>query len=187
MSVAFGFRLRNDSVSCIITDMDHKKTIEKNELDALLSSCVTLLPEGFAVDLSQSPGLWSYYVMSCGGKALCDAAASWLCSSFRNRFGTAFLFSDSCVSYELRYHLYAYLWTQGLKRLRPLSTALFSRERLVRSCHSVEIDTNDAYVWKQRIVFRYFFGVRKEYVRTDRDPYSIRVFGKLRRIPFSHK
>ena len=146
-----------------------------------------LLPEGFQVDLSLNLGLWSYYVSSSGGKALCDAAATWLCSAFYEQFGEPFLFSNSCISREFRYHLYAYLWTQGLKRLRPLSTALFSRERLIRSCRSVEIDRNDAYRWTQRVIFRYFSGVRKEYKRTERDPYSIRVFGKLVRIPFVRK
>ena len=164
--------------------MRNTVVVSKKELDALLFSCVTLLPEGFAVDLSLNPGLWSYYVSSFGGKALCDTVAAWLCSAFFEQFGESFLFSTPCVSHEFRYHLYAYLWTQGLKRLRPLSTALFSRKRLIRSCQSVEIDVNDAYRWTQRIVFRYFFSVRKEYQRTDRDPYSIRIFGKYLRVPF---
>ncbi len=176
-----------DPYSCIITNMNDKLTLEKSELIALLSSCVTFLPEGFAVDLSLNPSLWSWFVKSAGGRSFCDAVAEWLCAEFRKQYGSSFLFSESCVSHELRYHLYAYLWTQGLKRLRPLSTMLFSRDRLVRSCHSVEIDVNDAYAWKQRIIFRYFFGIRKEYRRTPYDPYAAFVFGKTRRIPFLHK
>lgn len=167
--------------------MSSKTTIEKAELDALLSSCVTILPEGFAVDLSINPGLWNWFVRNTGGRPFCDAVAEWLCSTFRKQYGSPFLFSESCVSYEFRYHLYAYLWAKGLQRFRPLSTALFSREHLIRSCHSVEIDINDAYRWMQRIAFRYFFGVRKEYRRTAHDPYAALFFGKFLRIPFFRK
>jgi hypothetical protein len=164
--------------------MSSNIAIEKTELDALLSSCVTILPEGFAVDLSLNPGLWNWFVRNVGGRSFCDAVAEWLCSAFRKQYGVSFLFSESCVSYEFRYHLYAYLWAKGLQRLRPLSTVLFSRDRLIRSCHSVEIDINDTYRWLQRIVFRYFFGVRKEYRRTAHDPYAAFIFGRTRRIPF---
>lgn len=181
------FWLRSKPGCVIIAEVDYERTIDKNELDALLSSCAIVLPEGFAVDLSLNPGLWAFFVKQIGGESLCDAVAAWLCFAYRKQFGNAFLFSDPCVSREFRYHLYAYLWTQGLNRTRPLSSALFSREKLIRSCHSVEIDVNDAYRWAQRIAFRYFFGIRKEYIRTDHDPYSARVFGKLRRIPFLSK
>ena len=147
----------------------------------------TIVPEGFSVDLTKAPNAWSDLSRSLGGRALCRAAADVLCAAYRDTYGREFLFSEACVAFELKYHLDAYLYTQGLRRLRHVTTLLFSKARLARSCRTVEIDVRDAYLWKQRLMFRYFFGVRKALRRTPRDPYALRFGDRLMRVPFGKK
>lgn len=156
-------------------------------LAALLDPCVKVLPEGFRIDLSQNPGAWNDALRTYGGRMLCSAVAARLCADYRQAFQKPFLFSEHCISHELRYHLLAYLWTQKLCVYRPLSTLLLPRARLERACRSVEIDIGDVYRWSQRVIFRYFFGIRKELRRTDRDPYAVRFGKRLVRIPLVKK
>ena len=157
----------------IVKNMKQNSSLTKDTLDSLLSPSVTVMPEGFAINLELDPKSWSDAVRSYSGRAVCDATAAWLSAAYREAYQSAFLFSERCMSHELRYHLYAYLWTQGLKHLRPITTFLFPKARLIRSCRSVEIDVNDVYKWNQRIIFRYFAGITEEYRRTDRDPYAV--------------
>ncbi len=167
--------------------MKHFSVPTTKELAILLDPCVSVLPEGFRIDLSQSPRAWNDALRRYGGRALCSAAAAQLCDAYRQTFHKPFLFSEPCISHELRYHLLAYLWTQKLCVYRPLSTLLLPRARLERACRSVEIDIGDVYRWSQRIIFRYFFGIRKELRKTDQDPYAARIGKRLIRIPFLKK
>ena len=157
---------------------------ETEALHALLFSCTEILNEGFRVDLSADPVGWAALSRALGAKRLCLAVARLLCDAYRSRFSEAFLFSERCISFEFRYHLNAYLWTQGLKRIRHISTLLLKRSVLERKCRSVEIDTNDVYRKSQRLAFRYFFGVLPAYRRTARDPYAKPFRGRYLRIPF---
>lgn len=167
--------------------MKPPETSAYDALQALLLPNVRVLPEGFALDLTTDPAAWSALLKTLGGRRACRAMAETLCHAYASAFGAAFLFSEGCVAYELRYHLNAYLWTQGLRHLRPLSTLPFSRARLVRSCGSVEIDTNDVYRWSQRLIFRYFFGIRRAYRRTERDPYAVSLGARRIRMPLYRK
>ncbi len=170
---------------CYDNPMKKKPTTEATA--ALLAPCTRVLPEGFAIDLSLDLAAWDGLVRSHGARPLCRACAEWLCDAYRKAFDEPFLFSERCVAYELRWHLSAYRYAKGLSRGRPLASLPFSRARLDRSCHSVEIDANDVYRWTQRLIFFYFFGVRAAYRRTDRDPYALRLWGRLRRVPLCRK
>ena len=157
---------------------------ESESLRALLFRCTEILPEGFRVDLSADPDGWSTLSRALGSARLCRNAADLLCGAYRSRFSEPFLFSERCVTFEFRYHLNAYLWTKNLRKTRHISTLLLNRATLERKCRSVEIDTTDVYRRSQRLAFRYFSGVRKEYQKTARDPYAKKRGGRYVRVPF---
>lgn len=156
---------------------------EAETLHTLLSRCTEILPEGFRIDLSADPEGFSALSRALGSKRLCAHAAKLLCGAYRTRFSEAFLFSERCVSFELRYHLNAYLCVKGFRKTRHVSTLLLKKPVLERKCRSIEIDTNDVYRRSQRLAFRYFFGVRKEYRKTARDPYAKKCGKRYVRIP----
>lgn len=155
---------------------------KKAEQLAFQSSEVLL--EGFRIDLSAAPEKWLALSHEIGGRRLCAAMAHILSLMYRDRFGRAFLFSEPCMTFELLYHLNAYLWSRGLTRRRHVSTLLLTRAHIACACHSVEIDSTDVYRRSQRLMFRYFFGVRKEYRRSENDPYAARIGKRFVRIPF---
>ena len=159
----------------------------KNEASKILSECTTVMPYGFQIVLSKNTSAWQNAVKTYGSRSLCDAAAEWLSETYQNEYGKAFLFSEACLSFELHYHLNAYLYTQGLRHLRHITTLAIPKNLLERACRSVEIDTGDVWKWSQRLMFRYFFGIRQELKRTERDPYCKKLFGSVRRIPFLFK
>ena len=150
----------------------------------LLLRCTEVLPEGFRVDLSERTEEWAKLSRALGSKRLCAFAAATLSERFRKQFGEPFLFSTPCLAFEFRYHLNAYLWVKGMRRLRHVTTLLFTPARIERTCRSIEIDRNDVYRLTQRLMFRYFFGIRKDYRRTARDPYAIERRGRYVRMPF---
>ena len=157
---------------------------EAETLRTLLFRCTEILKEGFRVDLSADRDGWAALSRALGSKRLCGCVAGLLCDAYRTEFSEAFLFSERCVAFEFRYHLNAYLWTKGCRKTRHVSTLLLNRAALERKCRSVEIDTNDVYRRSQRIAFRYFCGIRKEYRKTARDPYAKQCGGRYLRIPF---
>ena len=157
---------------------------ETTTLHALLARCTSVLPEGFRVDLSADPDAWAALSRALGSGRVCTAAARWLNDAYRAQFREPFLFSERCMTFELKYHLNAYLCVQGFRRTRHVSTLLFSKATLERKCRSIEIDTNDVYRKSQRLAFRYFFGIANAYRRTARYPYAKALRGRYVRIPF---
>ena len=157
---------------------------ETTKLHALLSRCTEVKAEGFRVDLSQEPKAWAALSRAIGARRLCAAAAKWLNDAYRAQFHRAFLFSVPCMTFELLYHLNAYLCVLGFRHTRHVSTLLFSKAVLEQKCRSIEIDTGDVYRRSQRLAFRYFFGIRKAYKRTEQDPYAKPVHGRYVRSPF---
>lgn len=157
---------------------------EAEALHTLLFRCTEILSEGFRIDLSADPEGFSGLSRALGSNRLCAHAARLLCGAYRTRFSEAFLFSERCVSFELRYHLNVYLWTKGFRKTRHISTLLLKKSVLERKCRSIEIDTTDVYRRSQRLVFRYFFGIRQAYRRTARDPYAKKCGSRYLRIPF---
>ncbi len=157
---------------------------EKNEIRELLFRCTEVLTEGFRIVLADEPEEWARLTRALGAKRLCAFVAGTLSDAYRAAFSQEFLFSERCMTFEFRYHLNAYLWARGLKRVRHVTTLLFRRDLIDRKCRSVEIDKTDVYRVAQRLAFRYFFGIRSAYKKTAADPYAKSVSGRYIRIPF---
>lgn len=157
---------------------------EAKAVKTLLLRCTEVLPEGFRVDLSVDPDGWAAFSRAIGSKRLCAFLAETLKKAYRKRFSEAFLFSERCMTFELRYHLNAYLCVKGYRKSRHVTTLLFSPSLIERKCRSIEIDSTDVYRLTQRIAFRYFFGIDRVYRRTARDPYAKKIGGVYVRIPF---
>lgn len=157
---------------------------ERKTANELLFRCTEVKREGFCVDLSEDPDGWAALSREIGAKRLCAFAAEALSEAYAERFREAYLFSERCMTFELKYHLNAYLCVKGFRRVRHVSTLLFSRAVLDRKCRSIEIDTGDVYRFSQRLAFRYFFGIREPYRKTCRDPYARQVGSRWIRIPF---
>ena len=157
---------------------------ETKNAKKLLLRCTEVLPEGFRVDLSVDPDGWAALSRALGSRRLCAFVAETLKTAYRKRFSEAFLFSVRCMTFELMYHLNAYLCVKGYRRTRHVTTLLFQKDFIARKCYSVEIDKNDVYRLSQRMMFRYFFGIDRIFRRTARDPYAKKLGGVYLRIPF---
>ena len=157
---------------------------EAKDVNELLLRCTEVLPEGFRVDLSADPDRWAAFVRAFGSKRLCTFVAERLKSMYKKQFSEAFLFSVRCMTFELMYHLNAYLCVKGYRRTRHVTTLLLKKAVIERKCFSIEIDTGDVYRLSQRMMFRYFFGIDKIFRRTARDPYAKKLGGIYLRIPF---
>ena len=154
------------------------------EAQKTLLDCTEVLPEGFRIDLSAAPARWDALSRALGSRRLSIVCAETLEKTYEKRFHEPYLFSARCMAFEFRYHLNAYLSVKGFRKLRHVTTLILPRARIERTCRSVEIDCTDAYRWSQRLMFRYFFGVRKGYRRTPRDPYAKPRGSGFVRIPF---
>lgn len=157
---------------------------ERNTVTELALTCTEIKPDGFRIDLSKDPEAWAAQSRALGSKRLCAGVSKALSEAYEERYGTPFLFSERCLTFEIRYHLNAFLSIRGLRRVRHVSTLLFPKPVLERACRTIEIDTTDAYRFFQRLAFRYFFGIRADCRKTDRDPYMKRIGGRRVRVPF---
>ncbi len=157
---------------------------ENETVQTLCTRFAEVLPEGFRIDLSAAPEEWSAAARAIRTKRLCVAVTGALSDAYAARYHEAFLFSVRCMTFELKYHLNAYLCIKGFRHVRHVTTLLFPKRTVERTCRSVEIDRADVYRTSQRLAFRYFFGIRKEYRRTARDPYAKRIGKRFVRIPF---
>lgn len=164
--------------------MSTARKAEQRRVKALLLRSTEVLPEGFRIDLKSEVNEWSALSRALGSARLCALCAEALEQAYEQTFSEPFLFSAPCMAYELRYHLNAYLWTQKLRRTRPVSTLILKRNKIAQKCYSVEIDRTDVYRWSQRLLFRYFFGIRKGWLRSPRDPYAVERHGHWLRVPF---
>ncbi|MDO4466775.1 MAG: hypothetical protein Q4C49_07175 [Bacillota bacterium] len=99
--------------------------------------------------------------------------ASILCETYQTMYGEEFLFTESCVSYEIGYHVDCYFRILGDKRY-PLHLAIFllNKERILQSCSVVDIYTYDVKSFLQRTLFRYRKGIRACYKNTNKDPFK---------------
>ena len=157
---------------------------EAKAVKKLLFRSAEVLPEGFRIDLSERTDAWAALTRALGSKRLCAFVAEMLKSAYRKRFSETFLFSARCMTFELRYHLNAYLCVRGYRKSRHVSTLLFPASLIERKCRSVEIDKTDVYRLTQRIAFHYFCGIDRAYRRTARDPYAKKIGTRYVRIPF---
>lgn len=144
----------------------------EKELSALLGESTTFFDTGFSIDLKAAPERWHRCVSALGLRRSCDLMAEELCREYAARYGREFLFSAKCVSFEIRYHLAAYLWAAGYPGYRRnITTYLFSREKLIRHCQEIDISVSDVVSRKQRVMFGYKKGVRPVYRNTPADPF----------------
>jgi hypothetical protein len=152
------------------------------ELRALCLRSTQISETGFAVDLRTETALWHRLVSALGRRSAYRLAAETLCRAYRERYGRDFLFSESCLAFEIAYHADAYFWTQGCgNHGRHLTTLLFSRDKLARHCEVIDISTSDTAIFKQRLMFGYAAGVRALYRGTEADPFRRLPLGLARR------
>lgn len=145
---------------------------ETDGLKSLIKRNSTVMKDGFCVRFDRDTDAWDHCRCLLGRKLFYNTIAEELCRRYQNLYRKQFLFSEKCVSFELRYHVEAYLWAIGRSHcLRHVSTLLFTREALISHCRSVEIDINDTENLKQRVMFRYRSGIRACYRKTDMDPF----------------
>jgi len=128
---------------------------------------------GFSIDIQSSTKTWDCFFKEIGIHKAYNLISKHLCNRYLSNYGEEFLFSDSCVAYEIEYHADAYMWTQNYSGYsRNITTYLFSRETLIEHCKTIEIFTSDVYNFKQSLCFDYYNGIRDCYKGTDREPYE---------------
>ncbi len=140
-------------------------------LERLLRRHTRFFSDGFSLDLTADTEKWYRLITALGRRQAYRAMADYLCGAYRRREGKPFLFTESCVAFELGFHINAYLWTQGYPMPRHPATLLFSKDSLCRHCRTVEIQSGDTNYLRQRLMFGYRRGVRKELRRTQADPF----------------
>ena len=113
-----------------------------------------------------------FAIKSYGIQKSYNYIANQLCNQYESNYGEAFLFSNECVSYEIEYHIDAYMCaTDHGGYNRNITTYFFSFDSLKLHCRMVDISTDDVYDYKQSTMFGYMNGIRKEYQYTDKDPF----------------
>ena len=89
-----------------------------------------------------------------------------------------FLFSDNCVSYEIKEHALGYWYSIGwISKLTFVTTAMyaykgFNKDKVKASCEKIDIAEQDATKARDRTMFGYFTGIRDCYKYTAADPYA---------------
>lgn len=100
-----------------------------------------------------------------------------------------FLFSNDCVSNEIKQHVLGYWYAKGKISARPMTIILFvgsgfNKGSLEKSCKVVDIAEQDAARVRDRTAFGYFSGIRDCYMYTEADPYwqtgKIRTYQNVR-------
>ena len=104
-----------------------------------------------------------------------------------------FLFSDECVSKEIKEHCEAYWWATGnplvpanILVLGVIATKGLSsaKSSIITSCREIDIFEQDAAKVRDRTAFGYFSGIRQEYKNTYADPYwhpnGVRTYQNVR-------
>lgn len=130
-------------------------------LKDLVHRNLTVEREAVSLDLREDPARWDAAIRVLGRARSYALLADWICSAYLQKIGTEFFFTESCVAYELGYHINAYLWTQGFRGYpRHITTWFFSRKSLASHCQTVEIEKKSLRDIRQRVVFHYRKGLR---------------------------
>jgi len=118
--------------------------------------------EGFKVHLKDAEPLWDNYAKSVDVQTLYDELSAYLCDEYYNNYGKEFLFSNECVSYEIEYHMDAYMHVNGYSGYyRNVTTLIFSKKYLIEHCKIIDISVRDVSNFKQRTMFNYKKGIRE--------------------------
>ncbi len=132
--------------------------------------------------------LYSYYQLL--GYVSFSVLASYALEKFYNDFATKhnrvysndktekrkFLFSDLCVTTEIKHHCLGYWYTEGLIPYWKSSYRLYwgskiTKKELAKSCEQIDIAEQDVFKIDDRAAFGYFSGIRNTYGYTMADPY----------------
>ena len=141
-------------------------------LRELADRSTRIMEDGFCIDLSRETATWDALLKAVGIKAGYRLLAEHLCRRYREKFGREFLFSDSCVAYEIEYHTDAYMCAVGYHGyIRNVTSWLFTKRQLISHCEKIDICTKDTADFRQRNMFRYKAGIRKCYRGTEHDPF----------------
>ena len=141
----------------------------------MLDTYATISEFGFSIDIESETASWDASIKKLGIQEAYDYMSDYLCQKYNDAYGEEFLFSNKCVSYEIEYHVDAYMCMMGYKGYwRNVTTLWFSDDELIAHCKSVDISTNDTGDRLQKTVFGYKKGIRDCYKYTDRDPYAKR-------------
>ena len=152
---------------------DDQSTTALDELQRLMDAHTRYVPAGFSIDLGHDTEDWDRILRAVGVKEACRRMAELACAGYEQYSGKPFLFSEDCVAYEIKYHLDAFMLTQGFGGYhRNLAAALLPRPLITSRCREIDISANDARDLKQRFIFHYKRGIRACYQNTPADPYA---------------
>ena len=140
-------------------------------LDALTEKYTDVAENGFSIHLDAERELWDAAIRAVGRRNAYRQMAEQLCRMYRDRFGRDFLFTERCMAFEIQFHADAYLSVTVGGYPRHIGTLPFSRGALISHCCSIEIDVDDVRSLRQRMMFRYRFGLRPCYRKTKYDPF----------------
>ena len=144
-----------------------------DELDQLLDKYATVSEDGFTINLEDETEEWNSCIKEIGVQQAYDYMSDYLCQKYEATYEKEFLFSNECVSYEIEYHVDAYMCMKGYSGYsRNITTFIFRKESLVGHCKVINISTNDTDDFKQAVMFGYMNGIRSQYRGTDKDPYA---------------
>ena len=142
------------------------------EMDRLLNEYATIDETGFTIDLESATAEWNSCISEMGVKEAYEYMSDYLCQKYKEKYEKEFLFSNSCVAYEIEYHVDAYMSVKGNSGYsRNITTYFMSAKYLIDHCKVVNISTNDVGNFKQEKMFGYKNGIRECYKNTPDDPY----------------
>ena len=144
----------------------------KKQLESLLECYTTFSESGFSINLDDVAPLWNARIQEIGTQEAYDYMSNYLCSKYYELYGEEFLFSNECVSYEIEYHIDAYMCMQEYSGYsRNITTYVFSKTYLIAHCKTVDIYVTDVDNRKQSTMFGYKNGIRECYKETDKNPF----------------
>ena len=148
------------------------------EIRRLTGAHTRYVPQGFSIDLGHDTEEWDRAIRALGVRDACKLMADLVCAGYEKHYAKPFLFTEDCVAYEIKYHLDAFMLTQGYRGYhRNLAAAILPRPLITSRCREIDISANDARDLKQRFIFHYKKGIRGCYRNTSADPFSRKTSG----------
>ena len=144
----------------------------RDELLELLEKYTSIEEDGIIIDIKIEGDEWDKAIKRMGVKKAYMFMAEYVCGKYKDLYGKDFLFTESCVAYEIEYHVDAYMRIKGKSGYSSHFTTWFMpKDDIDVSCSSVDIFATDVNSFAQSIMFGYRNGVRKQYRNTEEDPF----------------
>jgi len=138
----------------------------------LLEKYTSIEEDGIIIDIKTEVDEWDKAIKRMGVKKAYMFMAEYVCGKYKDLYGKDFLFTESCVAYEIEYHVDAYMRIKGKSGYSSHFTTWFMpKDDIDVSCSSVDIFTTDVNSFAQSMMFGYRNGVRKQYRNTEEDPF----------------